>query len=666
MRKPIAVFSLLLLVASAAECAVPRVTTSVPVEGATNVDPATKQIVITFDTAMKTDGFSVLQAPGGAFPQPAGDRPFRFRDPKTFVMNVRLEPGTGYAFRLNSESRQGFRSADGTVLPPTVIRFQTRGTKQTEPKSPKERGLGYVDDDDFRPTRGLKLNDASQPSPPKQEHPLRQGHRKEQEKGPRFNLPSGWVMIDDKLFGTQVAVPPGWSPRVRGDVAYCIEPDAVPKAGVFFVPILLKGQTTPQHLADGFDNMLRRALPNLQTQDTGRPTPESLQRDLAAEISGTAVAGAYRAVVSRAGTGFVMGYLAPRAQLDTLRPTFFKVLASYRYTGPKLRLRPFKSAAIELRIPEGWQVQTSEGQSPKHDIDWMATCPQVPGAKVFMFSPKYISSGWVSNAFTGQPDPSGLAIWQGKGFQLANFQTDEQALQQSLVQVMPGLQIQQQQNLEEIRQLLNQVFGEAIRTIYATGGRMTWYAFEIIGRRQVEGVELKSILTLGLCSMYTPGGVKGTLGMWQAQVRGYEAPVSHFAQLSPTMDRVNSSFSYTLWWIKAVQKANEHQARVIKRFWEQSNRIDREIWDNRMKTQGAISEMMYDNLTENYGYVNKETGSIEKIPVEHLERFRREDGEIVSPEDVIEKQIPIEQARPLREAFSNDYMSFDRRVQVWP
>ncbi|MBN1345252.1 MAG: hypothetical protein JXQ73_21345, partial [Phycisphaerae bacterium] len=520
----------------------------------------------------------------------------------------------------------------------------------------RKGGLGYVDeDDDLEPA-------------PKEDRRATPKERADKDRASvRIELPSGWTLMDDKLFGSQVAVPPGWTPRLRGDVALSVEPDALATASAFFVPMLLKGHTRPESLADGFDEMLRRAVPDLRTQTTGKPSSESVQRDLAATISGTRVAGSYRAVVSHSGTGFIMGYLAPTEQVEALKPAFFKILQSYRYTGPKMRLQPFKSAAVELRIPQGWTVWTSEGQgAAKHDIDWVVSCPQVPGARAFMFSPKYISPNWVSDMMTGQPDPQGLAIWQMKGYQLAQFQSDEQALQHALGQVMPGLEIVRQQSLEEIRQLLQKVFAFATQTIQSTGGQMRWYAFEILGRRQVQGVEMRSIITLGMNSMYTPGGVKGTLGMWQAQVRGIEAPADHFAQLASVLDRVNNSFSYTLWWIKTVQKANEQQARTIKKFWEHSNRIDKEIFDNRMKTQGAISEMMYDNLTENYGYLNKETGSIEKIPAEHLEKFRRQDGEIVSPEGVIDKQLPVEQARPLREAWADDYMSFDRRVQVWP
>jgi hypothetical protein len=132
------------------------------------------------------------------------------------------------------------------------------------------------------------------------------------------------------------------------------------------------------------------------------------------------------------------------------------------------------------------------------------------------------------------------------------------------------------------------------------------------------------------------------------------------------LDRMSTSFNYTPWWIKTVMKANDEQARIIRETQAAMNRIDKEVFDNRVQTHSAINEMMYDTLTENYGYVNEKTGTIEKVPADHLEKFRKEGGDIGSPEEVIDRHIPLRDATTLREAGADDYMSFDRRVQVWP
>jgi hypothetical protein len=632
----------------------PAVARSEPAQGARDVDPATPRIVVTFDTPMQTDSFSVLTCDRGELPELIGIRPLAFRDDRTFVLLVKLKADTDYAMQLNSASQQGFRAADGTPLPPTVLRFRTGAVQTDEDGGWGQPDGGRNDDQRSEDSGGWGRADT-------EDRDAVPGS------GRGANLPAGWTLVEDPLFGTRVAVPPGWSPRVRGDVAYCVEPNDRPLVGVFFVPMMIKGSTQPAELADAFDAMLRRSIPDLRTSATGAPAAACIQRELTAVITGTPVTGRYRAVVGRHGTCFVMGYLAPRDSAAQLERTFYRILASYRYTGPRLRLQPFKSAAVELRIPPGWQVRTSEGSgTANQDIDWQVASPQVPATRAFMVSPKYISPNWVSDMLTGQPDPQGLGIWQMKGYQLANITSDEQALQVAIEQVLPGFEVQRQQRHEAIEAALTQAFTHAIQTLRGTGGDMRWYVYELQGRRTVNGAVLNSVVFVSLNSMYTPGGVKGTLGMWNTQFRGFEAPANRFAQLAPTLDRVASSFTYTLWWIQEVQKANAEQARIIRKFWAESNRIDREMWDHHMQTQDAIYEMMYDNLTENHAYVNRATGAIEKVPAEHLERFRRADGEIVSPEDVLERHIPLSEARPLREANADDYMAFDRRVLVWP
>jgi hypothetical protein len=73
---------------------------------------------------MKTAGYSVVQVGDGVFPEMVGDEPIQFTDDRTLVLHVKLSPGPAYALTLNSEKRQGFKSADGTPLAPTVIRLQ--------------------------------------------------------------------------------------------------------------------------------------------------------------------------------------------------------------------------------------------------------------------------------------------------------------------------------------------------------------------------------------------------------------------------------------------------------------------------------------------------------------------------------------------------------------
>ncbi|MBN1492173.1 MAG: Ig-like domain-containing protein [Phycisphaerae bacterium] len=634
--------------------AAPRVVQTTPTSGAEDVDAATSEIVVVFDGAMKTDGYSLLQVSDGVLPEMVGDVPVTFTDERTLVIRVRLSPGTAYAFALNSDKRQGFKSVDGTPLAPTVIRFKTSGG---------EESTGWLRREARHPF-GERPADAHDTASEKAT-PKRWG-TPSSESEPK--IPEGWTWMDDKVHGTQVAVPPGWAPRIRGGVALCVEPDDIQKASAFFVPMLLGQSVPPEELADALDEMLRRGMPDLQTRTVAKPTSDSVQRDVSGTLGDRPGAGTYRAVVSRSGMGFLMGYLGPADRIEQLRPTFHKILASYRFTGPSLRLQPVKSAAVELRIPQGWQVQTSEGDgTADQDIDWVVTCPQIPGARVFMFTPKYCTTNWVTDVSGSVVDQTQLNLWRHRGYEIANMPSDQQAMQTALDAVLPGLQITRQQSLDEIRDRNIQANAQAIQVARQTGGRYDFYMIELQGRRQVDGTELRSVAYVGATGMVTIAGMKGAMGTWSVQIRGYEAPAARFAQVATILERVSGSFCYTQWWMREVQKANEERVRNDREFWAYMNKVDREIWDNRFRTRAAINEMMYDSLLAGTpGYVNKETGTIEKIPVDRVDAFRDEDGRVVSPEELLDQKVDPRWATRVREANVDDYMNYDRRAQVWP
>lgn len=142
----------------------PRVVTTVPAAGATDVDPATGEIVVTFDRDMAR-GFSWTGGGSNYPPMAAGEKPF-WRDPRTTelrvtfsvpmgagwswtgggagypalragenprwtedqrtcILPVRLEPNRQYRLGLNSPSHRNFQSAAGVPLEPVGYTFQT-------------------------------------------------------------------------------------------------------------------------------------------------------------------------------------------------------------------------------------------------------------------------------------------------------------------------------------------------------------------------------------------------------------------------------------------------------------------------------------------------------------------------------------------------------------
>jgi len=102
----------------------PRVIATTPAHAQAGVDPAaTDRVTIRFDRPMLVGSHSWIGAPP-LFPTPAGQP--AWTSPTTTELPVRLEPDHDYMLRLNSESKQGFRTPDGEPLAPNTLVFSTR------------------------------------------------------------------------------------------------------------------------------------------------------------------------------------------------------------------------------------------------------------------------------------------------------------------------------------------------------------------------------------------------------------------------------------------------------------------------------------------------------------------------------------------------------------
>lgn len=103
----------------------PKVVSIVPKDGARDVDPATKALVITFDRPMQDGMWSVVGG-GEHFPKITG-KPAYDQDRKVLTVPIELRPEWDYELWLNRGKYDSFRAADGTPLPPVQVRFRTRG-----------------------------------------------------------------------------------------------------------------------------------------------------------------------------------------------------------------------------------------------------------------------------------------------------------------------------------------------------------------------------------------------------------------------------------------------------------------------------------------------------------------------------------------------------------
>ena len=104
----------------------PKIVAMVPANGAQDVDPNLRAIVITFDRPMRDRSWSVVTL-GTPEQMPKAAGPLRY-DParRVFTMPVQLQPGKEYRFGLNGGRYQNFRSDESIPLAPVVVRFKTK------------------------------------------------------------------------------------------------------------------------------------------------------------------------------------------------------------------------------------------------------------------------------------------------------------------------------------------------------------------------------------------------------------------------------------------------------------------------------------------------------------------------------------------------------------
>jgi hypothetical protein len=103
----------------------PSVVKTVPQAGATDVDPALKELKFTFSKDMTDGNWSVCQVSKEHFPE-SGGKIHYLPDKRTCVMPVKLQPGKTYVLWLNLGKFQNFRDTDGHSSVPYQLVFETR------------------------------------------------------------------------------------------------------------------------------------------------------------------------------------------------------------------------------------------------------------------------------------------------------------------------------------------------------------------------------------------------------------------------------------------------------------------------------------------------------------------------------------------------------------
>lgn len=118
----------------------PRVVKASPDDGATGVNPATRELRVRFDHDMDQRGYSFV---GGGPAFPGTGRP-RWTDARTCVLPLKLAPHRDYRLSINSEQFQNFRSVKGEPAVPYPIHFRT-GKGNNSDNSASDPGNPHVD-----------------------------------------------------------------------------------------------------------------------------------------------------------------------------------------------------------------------------------------------------------------------------------------------------------------------------------------------------------------------------------------------------------------------------------------------------------------------------------------------------------------------------------------
>ena len=124
------VFAFVAVAQSASQISVktmpPSVVKTVPPAGATDVDPALKELSFTFSKDMANGSWSACQISDETFPKDGDGKMHYLADKRTCVMPVKLEPGKTYVIWLNRGQFQNFRDTQRNSSVPYLLVFQTR------------------------------------------------------------------------------------------------------------------------------------------------------------------------------------------------------------------------------------------------------------------------------------------------------------------------------------------------------------------------------------------------------------------------------------------------------------------------------------------------------------------------------------------------------------
>lgn len=462
----------------------------------------------------------------------------------------------------------------------------------------------------------------------------------------RPQCPQGWTDFKHPLIGMQACVPGDYWVRLRGGMMLTVEKQGEPGTLAFMLPFRPRSGARASDIARHFAGFVAESEPRFQTRIMGEPTPDRAISHFTSAVSDQPTEGRFCTIVAAGGSmAFVIGVCAPKGRLDQEMPILRKIARSFGFVPPVGRWIDYRSPAggFTMNLPQGWPVQSSDGQTHKDDIDWIVFDPKAPASRVFQWCPRFCSPQLLQ-------DP----LHAMRGYQAAQFRNHEAVVTSSLGQISQNVKLLKMNVNQPLTQLFRRMNEQVAQLLAAlNAGQVDISVYDCLASAQFEGRPVVVAFLAGIQTMGINAGISGQLMDLRVTLRGWCAEPDRFVSDSPVLEKICASMQHSPAFIRNVVNGNEQATAKIRDTYAYMNKIDDQIRQSRWDTMDAISEMNYDGLRESGGYVNEKTGRIEQISPEKVVKNSR--GEYVSREEVARGVNP-DSATVLRDAYANDYM----------
>jgi hypothetical protein len=425
-----------------------------------------------------------------------------------------------------------------------------------------------------------------------------------------------------------------------------VEKQDNPAVMSFLVPLRPRPGASASQITDSFARLVSQSQPQLKVQPSGQSSQDRATAQFTSVVSGTAVEGRICTLVAAGGSmAFILGVQAPQGQLQSEMPTLQQVARSMVFTPPRAQWTNYRSpgGGFTMLLPQGWQVQSGDGQSPKDNIDWGAMDPAKPLSRAFQWCPRYCSPQLLQDPMHAM-----------RGYQAGQFQNHQEVIVASLGQISQNVKLIKMNVNEPLTTLfrgMNQQVAQFLAGINAA--QMDIVVYDCLAEADVDGQRVVVAFIGGIQSMMINAGIMGQLMDLSVTLRGWCAAPDQFINDSPVLEKVCLSMQPTAAFVNRIVQGNAQASGVIRDTYAKMNEMDNQIRDTHWKTMDAIAEMNYDTLRQYGGYVNENSGRIEQIDPDKV--VKNSSGEVVSREEV-ERGVDPNQATVLRDAYSNDYM----------